>query len=175
MRLFIAIQFDDNMIDILTRLQDDLRSHGVVGRFTPPENLHMTLAFIGEYGDPDQILDVMNRVPFGSFDLNLEGLWHFRDMFFARITEHPALASYVRRLRRELAKSDIPFDRKKFSPHVTLMRKVFLQKGMRGLSIEVPDQKIPVERISLFRSERGKHGMIYTELGYVESVDQPED
>ena len=156
------------MIKTLTDLQEDLRNCGVRGRFTPPENLHMTLTFIGEYGNPEEILDIMNRVNFEPFVLKLEGLQHFRDMFFARISDNPALAAYVRRLRRNLAEWDIPFDRKKFSPHITLMRKVSLPKGADGVPVYVPQKEILVERISLFRSERGKHGMIYTELGAVE-------
>ena len=168
MRLFIAIEFQKNIIDTLTDLQEDLRNCGVRGRFTPPENLHMTLAFIGEYGNPEEILDIMNRVAFEPFVLKLEGLQHYRDMFFARISDNPALNAYVRRLRRNLAEWDIPYDRKKFSPHITLMRKASFQKGVDGIPVIVPQKEIFVERISLFRSERGKHGMIYTELGAVE-------
>ena len=168
MRLFIAIEFEKEIINTLAGLQEELKDCGVRGRFTPPENLHMTLAFIGEYGNPEEILDIMNHVTFEPFVLKLGGLQHFRDMFFARITDNPALTAYVRRLRRNLAEWDIPFDRKKFSPHITLMRKVSFPKGVDGVPIIVPQKEISVERISLFRSERGKHGMIYTELGTVE-------
>lgn len=168
MRLFIAIEFEKEIINTLTGLQDNLRKCGVTGRLTPPENLHLTLAFIGEYGKPEEVLDIMNRVPFEPFVIELEGLQHFRDMFFARITDNPAMKAYVRRLRRNLAEWEIPFDRKKFSPHITLMRKASFQKDVDGIPIIVPKKEIPVERISLFRSERGKHGMIYTEIGAVE-------
>ena len=63
MRLFIAICFDDNMLDSLAEIQDDLRRCGVKGSYTPRENLHMTLAFIGEYDDPEQVVEVMQKVP----------------------------------------------------------------------------------------------------------------
>ncbi len=168
MRLFIAIEFEKEIINTLTELQEEMRSCGVRGRFTPPENLHLTLAFIGEYGNPEEILDIMNRVSFEPFVMKLERLQHFRDMFFASISDSSALTAYVRRLRRNLAEWDIPFDRKKFSPHITLMRKVSFPKGVDGVPIIVPQKEISVERVSLFRSERGKHGMIYTELGAVE-------
>ena len=168
MRLFIALEFDKEIIRTLTDLQVELRNCGVTGRFTPSENLHMTLVFIGEYRRPEEVLDIMNRVDFEPLVLRLEGLQYFRDMFFARISDNAALKAYVRRLRRNLAERDIPFDRKKFSPHITLMRKVSFQKGVDGVSIVAPKKEIPVKRVSLFRSERGKHGMIYTELGAVE-------
>jgi 2'-5' RNA ligase len=74
-----------------------------------------------------------------------------------------------RRLRRALAEADIPFDKKKFSPHITIIRRA---GGM--LSREAADgiaeisghggASMTVDHISLMRSDRGKHGMIYSEL-----------
>ena len=48
MRLFIAINFDDAFLDALVSMQEDLKSAGAIGNFTKRENLHMTLAFIGD-------------------------------------------------------------------------------------------------------------------------------
>ena len=36
----------------------------------------------------------------------------------------------MRRLRRALAEKGIPFDRKNFNPHITLVRKAFLKNGL---------------------------------------------
>ena len=64
MRLFIAIQFEDHILDALTAFQKELKAQGVTGNYTKRENLHITLAFIGEYGNPDEVLDAMERVDF---------------------------------------------------------------------------------------------------------------
>ena len=64
MRLFIALNFDANTVDSLCRLQSLLRDNDVEGNYTKPENLHMTLSFIGEYGNPDDVLDVLEKVSF---------------------------------------------------------------------------------------------------------------
>lgn len=64
MRLFIAIRLDDSIRDALTEVQAALRRHRVGGNCTKIENLHLTLAFIGECGDPDRVLEVMRTVPF---------------------------------------------------------------------------------------------------------------
>ena len=55
MRLFIAIQLDDTIKNALTGIQAALRAARVSGNYTKIENLHLTLAFIGEYDDPDYV------------------------------------------------------------------------------------------------------------------------
>ena len=166
MRLFIALIFEDSVLEMLTGFQEELRKQGVRGNYTLRENLHITLAFIGEYGNPDEILDVMETVPFRPVELKFEGYQHYRDMYFARIADNPGLESYVRRLRRALAAKDIPFDRKNFRPHITLVRKVSFRNGSIEGAPRIEDQNgFVAQRVSLMRSERGKNGMIYTELG----------
>ena len=165
MRLFIAIKFNEKVINDLVELQAELKDCGAEGNFTRPENLHLTLAFIGEYGNPYDVLEVMETVPFKPIPLRFECLQHFRDMYFARIEHTPELESYVRRLRRVLSENGIPFDRKKFSPHITLIRKVSFKDGVPG---EVPEhvnvRETVAKAVSLMHSERGKRGMIYTEM-----------
>ena len=73
----------------------------------------------------------------------------------------------VRRIRRALAENNIPFDKKRFSPHITLIRKA--SGDMPGLAPE--PVSMTVETISLMRSDRGRNGMIYTEIGTVEGED----
>ena len=167
MRLFIAICFDENMLDSLATIQDDLMRSGVKGNYTPRENLHMTLAFIGDYDDPEQIVEVMQKVPLRSFSVKLSGFRPFRDMFFAELEENENLRDYVKRLRTALLDEEIPFDRKKFLPHVTLIRKADCTKGKSFLSEFQGGDSMKVNGISLMKSERGRHGMVYTEIGYV--------
>ncbi len=167
MRLFIAICFDEEMLDALTEIQDDLMRSGVKGNYTPRENLHMTLAFIGEYDDPEQIEEVMKKVHLRSFDVKLSGFRPFKDMFFAEIEENDNLRDYVKRLRAALLDEEIPFDRKKFLPHITLIRRADCTKGKALLTEFQGSESMRVNGISLMKSERGRHGMVYTEIGYV--------
>jgi 2'-5' RNA ligase len=53
MRLFVAINFNDDTRSRLLALGEEIRSHSVRGNFSAPENLHLTLAFLGEC-DPQQ-------------------------------------------------------------------------------------------------------------------------
>ena len=123
MRLFIAINLSDAMKDALTAAQDEMYGKGFRGNFTPAENMHLTLAFIGEYPDKDQVMDALSSVSFSAFTLSLSGMGCFRDLWWAGMDESAPLTAVVRRIRHALAGHDIPFDRKRFSPHITLLAK----------------------------------------------------
>ena len=169
MRLFIAIELDEQMRRALLRTQSQLRAQRVGGTYTKPENLHLTLAFIGEYGDPDRALEVLQALPFSPFPIALDGFGCFGDLYWCGLEGKAALDAVVRRLRRALAEAEIPFDRKRFSPHITLLRRA----RFRTLpTAEVPRAEMEVRRISLMRSDRGNDGMIYTELGCVEADEK---
>lgn len=163
MRLFVAIRLSDKVVDALVRAQNDMYDRGVRGSFTPPENMHLTLAFIGEYPDVEPALEALPA--FEPFPLTLEGLGCFGDLWWAGLRPSPPLEAVVRRLRRALAEGDIPFDRKRFSPHITLIRRA--TGAMPGIALEAAS--MTVEAVSLMRSDRGRNGMIYTEVGRVEA------
>ena len=67
MRFFIAIEFDENILQALTNLQSEWKVLGVRGNYTTVQNLHLTLAFIGEYGNPNAVLEAMNPISFAPF------------------------------------------------------------------------------------------------------------
>lgn len=155
MRLFIAVCLSEEMKDALCRVQRQMRAQHVTGNYVPPENLHLTLAFIGEHPDPDDV-----PLPgFRPFSIGLDGFGNFGDLWWAGLKPSPGLQSCVRALRHALNAGGIPFDGKRFSPHITLLR-----RGVGRPAVEVPDAGMAVEHVSLMRSDRGRHGMIYTEL-----------
>lgn len=162
MRLFIAICLSEDMRAALRGLQDEMRAQRVSGSFTAPENLHLTLAFIGEYPDPEDIpLPAVEP-----FDLTLDGYGSFGDLWWAGIRPSPRLRSCAAAVRHGLDRAGIPFDGKRFSPHITLVRRAV---GVPALV--VPNVAMTVDHLSLMRSDRGKRGMVYTE---VRRSDAPE-
>ena len=166
MRLFIAVNLNDEMKDALIDIQDTMRTYGIRGRETVPENMHLTLAFIGDYDDPDRVKEIIERIEIRRFEISLKGVGAFRDLWWAGVENSAPLQSISRRLRRALAEEDIPVDRKKCSPHITIIRRA------HGKLEDVPAEELEpyfgtsmtVDHISLMRSDRGKNGMIYTEL-----------
>ena len=169
MRLFIAIQFTEEILTALTKLQTEWSALGMRGHAAQRQNLHLTLAFIGEYGDPDRVLEVMDSVPFTPFSLNLDGIGNFGDLYWAGIAPSEALNAYVKRLRRALAANGIPYDKKRFAPHITLVRRAEFHGKQELLLKNPPQGSMGVSEISLMSSTRGKNGMIYTAVGRVSS------
>ena len=162
-RLFIAVQLSEEMRDAICNVQSDLLRRGVRGNYTPRENLHLTLAFIGDYSDPEQVLEVMSGIPFEPFEMRLDGIGCFGDLWWAGLKPSPGLQGYVRQLRHALAEAGIPFDRKHFSPHITVLRRASIEMS-RFPGISVEGIGMLADHASLMRSDRGKRGMIYTEI-----------
>ena len=63
----------------------------------------------------------------------------------------------------------IPFDRKKFNPHITLLRKAQISREnpFRFSDVKVGHAELTVRSISLMRSDFGKRGAVYTEVGTI--------
>ena len=164
MRLFIAIELNEKMKNALLGIETQLRENNVRGRYTNPDNLHLTLAFIGEYRDPDYVLETLGQVSFSPFELRLEGMGSFGRLWWCGLSGSEELRRCAAQIRHFLAEADIPFDRKKFSPHITLVREP--DKSVIP-EMTVPDAAMTVDGFSLMRSDRGKQGMIYTRLGTI--------
>ena len=156
MRLFIAIQFPDRIKKALSYLQQDMKDCGMKGNYTKEENFHLTLAFIGDYGDPDIVMESLETISFKPFTIELDGFGSFGDLYWAGIKENEDLKKCVKRVRHALADNGIPFDRKRFNPHVTVLRKAEFTGNPDAFKIYLPDEKMRVEGISLMRSDRGK-------------------
>lgn len=165
MRLFLAVNLSPEMKKALTDVQRAMYDRGVRGRYTPAENLHLTLAFIGEYPSADAVMDALSGVTFTPFELRLDGVGRFGDLWWAGLRESAALTAVVRRVRRALAEGGIPFDRKRFKPHITLLRKA----SRDATGIAITPETMTVRAISLMSSRRGRNGMIYTGVGTIEA------
>ena len=161
MRLFLALLPVEQFNAALVRIQSMLKNAGLQGHYTPQENLHLTLAFIGEYTHPEDVLSCLP--PFSKVPLTLRGLGNFNTLLYAGIETGPELFDYVQIMRDALALHQIPFDQKPFLPHITLVRNIRLPAP----EIMLPPASAVAEHISLMQSVSGPHGMIYTEIGRI--------
>ena len=124
MRLFIAIHFSDEICAVLLDAAEQLRAASSGGNFTRPENLHLTLAFIGESNDLITIRRIMDRCAGEAFPLAVGGSGRFGDLYWAGIEENSALHALAERLRAGLHGAGFAIEDRPFKAHITLVRQL---------------------------------------------------
>ena len=165
MRLFIAINFNNETRTRLVALCNELRS-SKHGRFTLPENLHLTLAFLGECSveQTASVKAAMDAVEIKPFDLVIERIGRFKrddgDIWWAGIEENRALADLQSRLTEKLIAEDFSFNKRKYNPHITLGRMVVTNVKPHSI---VPFRET-VSRIDLMKSERINGILMYKSI-----------
>ncbi len=62
MRTFIAIELPQGIKDSLSRLQEELKASGADVKWVEPNNIHLTLKFLGEIDDNklDNIIKIID-------------------------------------------------------------------------------------------------------------------
>lgn len=166
MRLFIAIQFSNDIKKGLISVMHELKKKGVGGNYTAADNLHLTLAFIGEVQNSDGVKLAMEAAAFAPFMLSLTDLGNFGDILWVGAKGGQKLKAYVKALGSALDAAGIKYDKKKFEPHITLVRKA---SNARPQGIAVPKKEMMVRKISLMKSEQKNGKVVYTEIFHVGS------
>lgn len=162
MRLFIAIRLNDHLTEALVKTQKDAEALGIGGRMTARKNMHVTLAFIGEFEKPANVIGIMKSITHKPFEIETCGICYFGDILCGKVKVPDELKKYVAKLRQKLADAGIPYDPKPFNPHITLARKV----TGRPDELTLESRAMKVGYISLMKSARNRLGEIeYTEIG----------
>ncbi len=161
MRLFIAIPLSDEMKQALVACMHDLKKQGVEGNYVPAQNLHLTLAFIGEYDDPSRVKKVMESIPFSEFRLSFSEKGNFGNLLWMGIKGNQKLKTYVKDLRAGLKEAGIPFDDDRFVPHITLIRKAACKKSYE---VHLNKAEMTVRKVSLMRSDQKNGKVVYREI-----------
>lgn len=163
MRIFIAIRFTEAFKYSILDAQDGLREYGVRGNYTQPENLHLTLAFIGETERGAEIKAAVDAVKFEPFVIRTGKLGCFNGrsrVLWLGIEGEDKVKTIAQQLRRDLDKCGIDYAKGKFSPHITLVR----QPSEMPLDVEVESESMTVSEISVMNSERINGRLVYTAL-----------
>jgi 2'-5' RNA ligase len=166
MRLFVAINLSEAMRSRLFALTSELRTRSSSGNFCLPENLHLTLAFLGEC-DASQAKaaeNAMEAVCFEPFGAQAEHIGRFRrdggDIWWAGLQKSQPLLDLQRELMGNLSAEGFALEKRPFKPHITLARKVITDAS--------PWQIEPfgetVMAIDLMRSDRVAGKLEYTSM-----------
>jgi len=132
MRLFVAIELDDQVRAALAQAQAALRPNCEGVRWVAPQNLHLTVKFLGEVPDRE-VTGVTDAVAHAAadaapFDLQIDECGCFplrglvRIVWVGAVETSGALLRCVEGVEKRLEDAGYPRERKRFSPHITIGR-----------------------------------------------------
>ncbi|GGL64790.1 RNA 2',3'-cyclic phosphodiesterase [Wenxinia marina] len=125
MRCFVALPLPAGPVRALEAVQDGLK----LGRPTDPEQMHLTLAFLGERPDADieAAHEALSDIRRPAFEVRIRGLDTFRTpdgglTIWAALADPAPVAALAAKVRSALHGVGLPLERRRFRPHVTLTR-----------------------------------------------------
>ena len=160
MRLFVALLLSNDMKNALLEIQRQLKEQCVSLSLTQPQNLHLTLAFIGETERLSAASKAVDAAAGTPFDIALQGAGHFGNLWWVGLKKSPFLQSCGERVQAELRKRGFEIEDRAFRAHITFARKTVCNQPIR---LTVPEAGMRVQRISLMESCRDAGRLVYTE------------
>lgn len=174
MRSFVALPLPDDVRRDLGRLASEVG----VGRVVSEENLHLTLAFLGDQR-PESLQDLhaaLSEIRMATFALRLCGLDVFGGKAPRLLQIKAELSEPLSDLHRQVGAAvraaGLTVERRRFRPHVTLVRfgkqaasSELLRLGQ--FMAEAGVVALPAffaTSFSIFRSDLSPGGSVYTEL-----------
>ena len=125
MRLFIAIELPADLKRALGRLRVEIPG----ARWVPAEQIHLTLAFLGEVEDAalGRLVEELSRIQASGFELCFTGTGCFPGrrrprVLWVGLKPQAHLIDLESRVRAVVLASGIPQEERPFSPHITLAR-----------------------------------------------------
>ncbi len=124
-RFFTALAIPDDVCDTLRLMQG-----GVAGaRWTARADFHITLNFIGDIDNEtlEQVDDALDDLRASAFDYTLAGTGSFAqgdwpNVLWMGVEAPPDLADLRHGIDRKFRAGGLPYEARKFTPHVTMAR-----------------------------------------------------
>lgn len=177
MRLFIGLKPQGAVLDELLDNIADLKNESVSGSFTDEENLHITLAFLGEIRREDlpYVKEAMIRAVsdfdegplritlggFGSFNRRGRGRLYFRET-----EDNERLNLLQRNLEREIRNQGFYLEKRKFMAHITIARNctVYDDFDYEWFCDGIFSESCSIGEMILFESQSAGGRQIYTPI-----------
>ena len=125
MRLFVALSLPEDVQQRLSGLANGLPG----ARWVKPENLHLTLRFLGEVDNmaAADVDDALAKIRSPGFDLSLNGIGHFGEgrklrALWVGVDASDQLMRLQEKIEQALIRAGLPPEPRKFKPHITLAR-----------------------------------------------------
>ena len=121
-RLFVAIDLPEQVKEAVTGIVH----RGVAGaRWVPPEQLHLTLRFIGDCDERtfQEIRGGLSALKSAPFPLTIRGIGHFPPrgeprVLWVGVEDSVELSTLQAKIEREIVSAGIEADKRRFSPHI---------------------------------------------------------
>ena len=178
-RAFIAIDLPESVRLFLAEVQEALKSYGLSIKWVRPQNIHLTLKFLGDT-DTAQTTRIAAAMTLAARDcpgvsLTAKDIGVFPDLkrprvIWAGITgQLEILKNLQRTLDDHLADLSFPKDPRTFRAHLTLgrVKGKIVSASMKTAIDELKgyeSEPFEVDRIVLFRSELRPTGAVYTQV-----------
>ena len=130
MRLFVALDLPDPVRHAITKLIAKLQPKSRTARWIRPENLHITLKFIGHVGNEklSPIQTALSSIRAAQpIELHFRGMGFFPNehrprAFWCGIAASPILAELAANIDRALVPLGVEAETRPFAPHLTVAR-----------------------------------------------------
>lgn len=177
MRLFIGLKPQGAVLDELLDNIADLKNESVSGSFTDEENLHITLAFLGEIRREDlpYVKEAMIRAVAdfeeGPLRITLGGLGSFGHrgrgrLYFRETEDNERLNLLQRNLEREIRNQGFYLEKRKFMAHITIARNctVYDDFDYEWFCDGIFSESCSIGEMILFESQSAGGRQIYTPI-----------
>lgn len=173
MRTFIAIDVNQEIRDTSEEVISKLQELGFKAAWTKPENVHLTLFFMGEMDEKavDSMVYSLNKrmKGFPSFSTKLTGLEYFKfkhapRVLFLKFEPTKSLQKMYLEMKSELTKNKVKYDDQgNFVPHATLGRvKEYPTDWERKASeLAIPNISLVIDGFTVYSSTLTPQGPIY--------------
>ncbi len=179
-RAFVAVDLPESVRRALEAAQEQLKSHHFDIRWVKPENIHLTLQFLGEIPPADlaRVGPALRSAAAAAapFWIAARGAGVFPGIKAPRVVwaglsgQVPALFALQQSVAQALAAAGFPPEARPFKAHLTLgrfkgrVRPADLLEALQTLG-PWASPAFRVDRVTFFQSELRPGGAVYTRLG----------
>jgi 2'-5' RNA ligase len=187
MRIFVGLDIDDEIRELIARFIAQMRPLAPDVRWVPPESLHVTLKFIGEKPDDvaKQVQERLSLISATCFDFSFRGCGFFPTaksarVFWVGIEAGTGLMKLASEVENALVGIGITKEAREFNPHLTLARagsgapgrgkndksnKLFAKVQQKLTEMPAPEfGTMSARELFLYRSQLSSQGSRYTKI-----------
>jgi len=171
-RVFICIDFSDEVIKEIARVQELVGKKKFTGKLVELENLHLTLKFLGEIDDKilEKVKKKLGEIKFKEMELKLGEIGTFSHQGNPKIVWIKIEGKEIWELQKKIDESlkGLFVEEERFMSHLTIARikyvkdKADFKKHIENISVK--PIKFKIDRFKLNMSELKPTGAVYALL-----------